>query len=188
VPTICGSPVKRWLARQDPAATAGELQAQLDRFTDYYRPHRPVGRKPPITAYTARPKAVPTPPAPAPDTPARHFRVRVDRIDDTGVVTLRHHSRLHHIGIGRGHAGTRVTLLVADLHIRIITDDGHLLRELTLDPSRDCQPQRRPTPPAQPHPLNPDQPCPFPDRCPSCEPVAGSRVAERPRQRRRRRP
>lgn len=88
-----------------------ELQAQLDRFTDYYnhiRPHRAVGRKPPITAYTARPKAVPTPPAPAP--PARHFRVRVDRIDDTGVVSLRHNSRLHHIGIGRGHAGTRVTL------------------------------------------------------------------------------
>jgi transposase InsO family protein len=158
-PQTCGKverfhqTLKRWLARQDPAATVAELQAQLDRFTDYYnriRPHRAVGRKPPITAYTARPKAVPTPPAPAPDTPARHFRVRVDRIDDTGVVTLRHNSRLHHIGIGRGHAGTRVTLLVADLHIRIITDDGHLLRELTLDPSRDYQPQRRPTPPAQP--------------------------------------
>jgi hypothetical protein len=59
------------------------------------------------------------------------------------VVTLRHNSRLHHIGIGRAHAGIRVTLLVADLHIRIITDDGQLRRELTLDPSRDYQPQHR---------------------------------------------
>jgi len=59
------------------------------------------------------------------------------------VLTLRHNSRLHHIGIGRADAGIRVTLLVADLHIRIITDDGQLLRELTLDPSRDYQPQLR---------------------------------------------
>jgi hypothetical protein len=42
---------------------------------------------------------------------------------------------VHHIGIGRSHAGRRVTLLVADLHIKIITDDGQLLRELVLDPT-----------------------------------------------------
>ena len=35
------------------------------------------------------------------------------------------------------HASNRVTLLVADLHIRVITDDGQFLRELTLDTSRD---------------------------------------------------
>jgi hypothetical protein len=136
--------LKRWLARQDPAGSLAQLQAQLDTFADYYnqiRPHRAVGRKPPALAYAARPKAVPTPPTPAPTTPAAHHRVRVDRIDTTGVVTLRHNSRLHHIGIGRKHAGMRVTLLVADLHIRIITDDGQLLRELTLDPTRDYQPQ-----------------------------------------------
>ena len=52
------------------------------------------------------------------------------------MVTLRHRSRLHHIGIGRAHAGKRVTLLVADLHIRITTDDGELLRDLILDPFR----------------------------------------------------
>jgi hypothetical protein len=33
-----------------------------------------------------------------------HNRVRRDRVDSTGVVTLRHHGRLHHIGIGRTHA------------------------------------------------------------------------------------
>ena len=40
---------------------------------------------------------------------------------------------LHHIGLGRRHAGTRV-----------ITTDGELLRELTFGPGRDYQPQARP--------------------------------------------
>jgi transposase InsO family protein len=148
-PQTCGKverfhqTLKRWLAHQDPAATLTDLQAQLDTFADYYnqtRPHRALHRRTPATAYAARPKAVPIPPQPA--TPTRHHRVRVDRIDTSGVVTVRHNSRLHHIGIGRAHAGTRVTMLITDLHIRIITDDGELLRDLTLDPSRDYQPQR----------------------------------------------
>ena len=53
------------------------------------------------------------------------------------MITLRHNSRLHHIGLGRRHAGTRVLVLVRDLHIRVLTADGQLLRELQLDPSRD---------------------------------------------------
>lgn len=43
-------------------------------------------------------------------------RVHHDRIDTSGTVTLRHSSRLHHIGLGRLLAGTRITLLVHDLH------------------------------------------------------------------------
>jgi hypothetical protein len=34
--------------------------------------------------------------------------VRRDKIDITGVITLRHNSRLHHIGLGRRLVGTRV--------------------------------------------------------------------------------
>jgi len=60
------------------------------------------------------------------------------------VITLRHHSRLHHIGLGRRHTGTRVLVLVADLHVQVVTEHGELLRELTLDPSRDYQPQHTP--------------------------------------------
>jgi len=37
-----------------------------------------------------------------------------------------------------------VLVLVRDLHIRVLTDTGELLRELTLDPTRDYQPQDRP--------------------------------------------
>ena len=40
------------------------------------------------------------------------------------------------------YAGTRVLLLVQDLHIRVINEKtGELLRELVLDPTRDYQPR-----------------------------------------------
>jgi transposase InsO family protein len=147
-PQTCGKverfhqTLKRWLAKQPAAVTLTELQAQLDGFCDYYnnvRPHRALARHPPAQAFNARTKATPrhtglTIPV--------HHRVRRDRIDKTGKVTLRYRSKLIHIGVGRAHAGTRVLLLVADQHVRVITDDGKLLRELTIDPTRNNQPRR----------------------------------------------
>jgi hypothetical protein len=132
---------KRWLRKQPSTHAIGELQGKLDWFLDYYntsRPHRAIGRRTPAEAFAARPKATALPPAePLP----AHCRVRRDRIDSSGVVTLRHHSKLFHIGLGRRYAGLRVIVLVADLHVRVVTEDGELLRELTLDPSRDYQRQ-----------------------------------------------
>jgi len=149
-PQTCGKverfhqTLKRWLARQEAATTLAELQAQLDRFRAYYntvRPHRAIGRRTPVEAFTARPKA--TPSLPGFVIPS-HYRVRRDKVDITGVITLRHNSRLHHVGLGRRHTGTRVLVLVADLDVRVLTEDGELLRALTLDPSRDYQPLGRP--------------------------------------------
>ena len=147
-PQTCGKverlhqTLKNWLARQHPAATAAGLQAQLDAFTAYYntrRPHRAIGRRTPAAAWHARPRAMP---ARQGIRVSEHFRVRRDRIDTDGKLTLRHNSRLHHIGIGRRWAGTKVLILARDLDIRIITqDDGELIRELTLDPARDYQAQ-----------------------------------------------
>jgi transposase InsO family protein len=137
--------LKKWLAAQPrQPSTLAELQALLDAFTAYYntrRPHRSLPhRATPATAYTARPKA--TPGNRAADT---HHRVRRDRIDSSGVVTLRHGGKLHHIGIGRTHAGTHIIMLAQDLHIRIINAaTGELLRELVLDPDRNYQPTGRP--------------------------------------------
>jgi hypothetical protein len=59
-------------------------------------------------------------------------------------VTLSYRSKLLHIGLGRAHAGSRVLLRAADFDVRVITDDGELLRRLTIDPSKDYQPRRRP--------------------------------------------
>ena len=137
--------LKKWLRGQaaQPATMAG-LQALLDAFTSYYnqqRPHRSLQhRATPATAYATRPKATPG----NRDTDT-HDRIRRDRIDDAGTVTLRASGRLHHIGIGRTHARTRVLMLIQDLHIRVIdATTGELLRELTLNPDRDYQPARQP--------------------------------------------
>ncbi|MGH2528651.1 MAG: IS481 family transposase [Actinomycetota bacterium] len=134
---------KRFLAKHPGAEGIGELQAQLDWFRDYYntrRPHRALHRRTPAVAFEARPKA--TPSRPGLIVPA-HCRVRRDRVDRNGRITLRYNSRLHHIGLGRRHAGLRVLALVADLDVRILTEDGELLRALRLDPSRDYQPHGR---------------------------------------------
>ena len=136
--------IKDWLrARPDQPASIAELQALLDAFADIYnnqRPHRSLPhRATPAALYNTLPKALPGP-SRDPDT---HDRVRHDRVDTTGSVTLRHNGRLHHIGVGRTHARTHVILLVQDLDIRIIdATTGELLRELTLDPNIDHQPQK----------------------------------------------
>jgi hypothetical protein len=49
------------------------------------------------------------------------------------------------LGIGRTYAGTPVLLLVQDLNIREINAaTGELLRDLTLDPTRNYQPTGQP--------------------------------------------
>lgn len=146
-PQTCGKierfhqTLKRWLAKQPAAENLEVLGTQLDRFREYYnriRPHRALGRRTPAEAFDARPKARPS--LPSMIAPSA-FRLRRDRVDRLGKLTIRHKSRLHHIGMGMRFAGTRVLILVADLKIRIVSEDGELLRELTLDPSRDYQRQ-----------------------------------------------
>lgn len=146
-PQTCGKverfhqTLKRWLVKQRPARTVRELQAQIDRFCAYYnevRPHQAIGRRAPRAAFDARDKARPTGPQ---IRVGAGVRVRRDRIDKGGKVTLRHGTRLHHIGVGHAHKGKRVTLLVDGLDVRVVSMDGELLRHLTLDPSRDYQPQ-----------------------------------------------
>jgi transposase InsO family protein len=142
--------LKKWLRAQRPQpATLGELQALLDTFVELYnhrRPHRSLPhRATPATVYTSLPKATPSSDRSA-DT---HDRVRRDRIDKAGSVTLRVAGRLRHIGVGRTYARTDVILLVQDLHVRVVdAATGELLRELTIDPRRDYQPTGRPPGPA----------------------------------------
>jgi transposase InsO family protein len=149
-PQTCGKverfhqTLKRWLTKQRRPRTVPGLQAQLDRFRRYYnheRPHRALDRRTPNEAFAARTKA--TPRRPGIIVPAQH-RVRRDRVDTGGNVTLRYQSKLRHLGVGRRHAGTRVMLLVADRDVRVINNDGELLAEFTIDPTKNYQPQKRP--------------------------------------------
>src|SRR6266481_6197318 len=143
-PQTCGKverfhqTLKRFLRKQSPARSIAELQFQLDAFRDYYntrRPHRALKRQTPLAVFNSLLKAKPTmPPAPT------DHRVRRDKIDAFGKVTLRYLGRLRHIPVGTAHKNRKVRLLVAGPDVRILTDDGELIRALTLDPTRNYQP------------------------------------------------
>ncbi len=146
-PTTCGKverfhqTLKKWLTAQRGARTIEELQQQIDRFVDEYnhrRPHAALGRKTPASIYETLPKA-----SPGESAIEDHYRVRRDIVGDTGTVTLRHAGKLHHIGIGRTHARTHITMLIKEQDIHIInTKTGEIIRHLTLNPNNNYQPQQ----------------------------------------------
>lgn len=148
-PQTCGKverfhqTLKLFLARQAPAQSIPHLQLQLDAFRSIYnqqRPHRALDGRTPFQAFHARLKASPSLAQPQVD-----YRIRHDRLDSGGRVTLRYLSRLRHFHVSYKQRGQPVILLVAGAHVRVITEDGALLRELTLDPNRDYQPSAAPT-------------------------------------------
>src|SRR5437867_7805458 len=143
-PQTCGKverfhqTLKLFLAKQAPAESLAHLQLQLDAFRTIYnqhRPHRALDGRTPLQAFHARLKASPSLAQPPLD-----YRIRRDRLDAGGRVTLRYLSRLRHFHVSYKHRWQPVMLLVAGAHVRVIAEDGQPLRELTLDPSRDYQP------------------------------------------------
>ena len=148
-PQTCGKverfhqTLKLFLARQAPAESIAHLQLKLDAFRTIYnqqRPHRALDGRTPLQAFNARLKASPSLAQPQVD-----YRIRLDRLDAGGRVTLRYLSRLRHFHVSYKNRGQAVLLLVAGDHVRVIAEDGALLRELTLDPSRDYQRSAAPT-------------------------------------------
>ncbi|MEX1278973.1 MAG: IS481 family transposase [Chloroflexota bacterium] len=149
-PQTCGKverlhqTLKRHLTAQPPADSLAILQRQLDAYRDYYnaeRPHRALHGAVPQAVFEHRLKARPVTPL-----AATHFRVRTDRVSKAGNVTVRYLSQLRHIGLGKAHAGQPVRLLIADAYVRVVREDGSLLRELTIDPGRDYQPRLHSSP------------------------------------------
>ena len=145
-PMTCGKverfqqTLKKWLTAQHLATNLKDLQHQLDDFAHTYnnhRPHRSLNRAAPADIYTQLPKTTPA------VKPSTQHRIRHDHIDACGKVTLRHNGKLHHIGIGRKHAHTPISMLINDLDIRIInTNTGQPLR--TPNPNTNYQPQTNP--------------------------------------------
>ena len=143
-PQTCGKverlhqTLKRFLAKQPAAVSLAELQLQLDSFRDYYnqrRPHRALDRQTPAAVFNSRLKARPAEgPAPV------DHRVRQDKVDRFGKLTLRYLGRLRHIPVGVAHKNRKVRLLVAGADVRVVTEEGELIRALTLDPTRSYQP------------------------------------------------
>ncbi len=127
---------KRWLAKQPPAATLGDLRAQLDEVRDVYntpRPHRSLDRKTPATVYAALPKAAPTTDGES----DIHDRLRYDHVDAWGKVSFRRAGRMHHLGVGYAHRGTRVLAIADDTTITVIAlETGEILATNTIDPAK----------------------------------------------------
>jgi len=137
--------LQRWLRARPTARTLPELQRQLDEFRDHYnehRPHRALARGTPSEAYKATPKATPTGPR-----PQQHYRLRYDRLDDTGKMTIRRAARMHHLAIGRAHARKRVLALADDHHITVIElHTGEVLSTHHIQPDRSYWPNQNKEP------------------------------------------
>ena len=69
------------------------------------RPHRALGRRTPREVYDAKVKATPQAKV------ETHFRIRHDKVDRHGKLSLRYDSRLLHIGVGARHKGLPVVLV-----------------------------------------------------------------------------
>lgn len=138
-PQTCGKverfhqTLKLWLAKQPPAATIDELQAQLDLFALIYnqqRPHRAVGRRFPADVWTNAPKSG----------PADH---------PIGIPTQTWHSTITR---GRVNAGTRYIISVGAAYERlpatiVLTGNtchvfaaGRHVRRFTINPDQRIQP------------------------------------------------
>ncbi|MFI4972731.1 MAG: IS481 family transposase [Hyphomicrobiales bacterium] len=147
-PQTCGK-VERWhktlkqFLVTRPATTIAELQEILDEKVRYYnevRPHRSRGRVTPRAAYESRD----TMPAHTLFN-APHYRFRHDVVDKRGHVTVRYLGKLRHLNVGWRYRGQSIHLYIVDEHVDIVTPDGELVGEITLDPERDYHPIKRPS-------------------------------------------
>jgi transposase InsO family protein len=142
-PQTCGKverfhlTLKHFLRRQAAAENLAHLQLQLDAFRLYYnqqRPHSSARGHTPFHAFHARLKA-----GPSQASSALQYRVRRDKLDGGGKVTIRYLGRLRHLYVSYKHKREAVTLLVAGALVKVVAEDGSILRELTLDAERGYQ-------------------------------------------------
>jgi transposase InsO family protein len=128
--------LKRWLAARPAAQNIPILQHQLDLFRDQYneqRPHRALGRQTPGHAYRATPKALPA----TNGHPPGHYRLRYDRLDHRGKMSIRRAGRMHHLHAGTTHARKRVLALADDQTITVTDlDTGEVLSTHLIDPNK----------------------------------------------------
>ena len=128
--------LQRWLRARPPARTTAELQHQLDEFQAHYneqRPHRALHRRTPGEIYRATPKAAPASNGHGPG----HYRLRYDRLDPKGKMTIRRAGRMHHLGIGTAHARKRVLAFADDTQITVADiTTGEVLSTHLIEPHK----------------------------------------------------
>lgn len=142
-PQTCGKierlwqTLKKWLAAQEhrhrPAEDLTELNRRLASFAEYYntrRPHRALGGRTPIEAFTATAPARP-PERPLPVPLTAHHGVVVQR----GVIQV----GPYQVHVGCRWRGTAMTAIKDGQHIAIFAGN-RLVRVLDADPDRRYQP------------------------------------------------
>ncbi len=72
---------------------------------------------------------------------AGEFRIRYDRVDQTGKITLRYAGKLRHLAIGRAHKGRHILMLVNDRDVRVISSEGEAIATIHIDPDKLYQPR-----------------------------------------------
>jgi transposase InsO family protein len=120
--------LKQWLAKQPPAATLAELQAQLDLFRYIYnhrRPHRGINRRYPADVWNQAPKTGPSTHALGTPTRTSQNTVRGSRIEI---------GRQYRITLGAAYNGRTAFTIITGTACHIFID-GRLIRDLTLDPT-----------------------------------------------------
>jgi transposase InsO family protein len=148
-PQTCGKverfqqTLKKWLRHQPTAHDLSELQAQLDRFRDFYnhrRPHRAIGRVTPWERFDAGVRVTPN---------ATPHAGPVRRVELT--MTAKGTAELGRfaIGIGAQYAGRPAHIFLDGTHANVFVD-GQLVRHLELDRARRYQPSGR-KPGRRPH-------------------------------------
>lgn len=125
---------KRWLAARPRPTTIDALQHLLDDFREHYnehRPHRANDRRTPGETYRATLKALPN------GGRDGHYRLRYDRVDKDGKISLRRAGRMHHVGVGRDHTGKRVLALIDETTVTILEiHTGEIIADALIDPTR----------------------------------------------------
>ncbi|WP_251037019.1 hypothetical protein [Arthrobacter sp. ISL-28] len=136
------------MTARTPRHTLEDLNEQLDKFRQIYNPRTPPpGSEPahPCRGLHGNAQSSPT------TAQGEHWRVRTDRVDTDGKVTLRHAGRLCHLGIGRAHKHKRIILLAHGNEITAVEHGtGEILAEFTIYPARGCQPKKQNTPVRRP--------------------------------------
>lgn len=125
---------QKWLRRRPAARDIAELQKLLDQYRDGYnnRRNRVLGKLTPHQRFDLGPLATVPDLPPAITTLTRHLVTATGSIGLDGLL----------IGLGRRHAGQRVTVFRTGALVAVF--EGHeLVRSLTLDYNRRYQPQDR---------------------------------------------
>lgn len=127
--------LQRWLRARPLVTSSAHLQRQLDEFREHYnehRSHRALDRRTPGEAYRATPKA-----APAGPRAQQHYRLRYDRLDPKGKMSLRRAGKMHHLGIGAAHARKRVLAFSNDTHVTVVNlTTGEILSVHLIQPEK----------------------------------------------------